>query len=82
MLCPARAGGWVSNRRPRLIEYRRRSLKGDYITDWIAEARDKFTNTFFEELNMPLATWLPAMFILGLVLMGLFGLFLRGCENI
>ncbi len=31
---------------------------------------------------MNLATWLPGMFILGIVSMGLCVLFLKACENI
>jgi hypothetical protein len=31
---------------------------------------------------MDLATWLPAMFALGLVSMGVCFLFLKACENI
>ncbi len=31
---------------------------------------------------MNLATWLPGMFILGIVSMGLCLLFLKGCEKI
>jgi hypothetical protein len=31
---------------------------------------------------MNLAIWLPAMFLLGLVLMGLFYLFIEACDKI
>ena len=31
---------------------------------------------------MNLAIWLPAMFLLGLVLMGLFYLFMEACDKI
>jgi hypothetical protein len=31
---------------------------------------------------MNLAIWFPAMFLLGLVLMGLFLLFMEGCDKI
>jgi len=33
-------------------------------------------------MEMPLEVWLPGMFVLGLVLMGLCLLFMKACEKI
>jgi hypothetical protein len=35
-----------------------------------------------KELVMPVETWLPAVFVLGMALLGLCGLFLKACQHI